>query len=287
MEQLINHLYDNRITEDTLGVLYINEMMSKVEGIPNLSAVVLLIVESAKPNPLEHYDIKNKLVQLQWINKDELERGSVNSSDSHLIDWVLSGMVLFEKDEYITMYRENINDFPLMERKQKMLTELAKLIRKYNYGKKLFLNGCYLDAFNTIVCSLQHLAKLSIIEHGYYPEVNVWKQVKRIEPEIYKLYDEIVTGGENLEKRLELLFLAIDFAIASKSKLSATYLIEILNLKEPVDIEGVITQLEFKGCVVELNLLVDYLVQKGIIDIMKVKTDSEEIFRRFYYVRFR
>ena len=68
--------------------------------------------------------------------------------------------------------------------------EFAKLIRRYTDGRVLFENGHFLDAFNHIVHSLHHLARLEVIEQGFYPEATVWNQVKLIEPEIYKLYKE-------------------------------------------------------------------------------------------------
>ena len=94
--------------------------------------------------------------------------------------------------------------------------EFAKLIRRYMDGRAFFNNHHYLDAYNHIVHSLHHLARLSVIEKGFHPEVKVWNQVKQIEPEIYKLYDELVNSEEDLGKCLELLFLASDFLIHSR-----------------------------------------------------------------------
>ncbi|KMR35055.1 hypothetical protein EY05_14905, partial [Staphylococcus aureus] len=71
----------------------------------------------------------------------------------------------------------------------------------------------YLDAYNHVVHALHHLARLAIIENGFHPEITVWNQVKQIEPEIFKLYEELLTSEESIEKRLELLFLASDFLI--------------------------------------------------------------------------
>ena len=83
--------------------------------------------------------------------------------------------------------------------------EFAKLIRSYVDGKALFENKQFLDAYNHVVHSLHHLARLAVIENGLHPELTVWHQVKQIEPEIYKLYEELVNSEETIEKRLELI----------------------------------------------------------------------------------
>ena len=85
-------------------------------------------------------------------------------------------------------------------------------------GKAFFENQHYLDAYNHIVHSLHHLARLAVIENGFHPEITVWNRVtKKLEPEIFKPYDELVNSQETLEKRLELLFLASEFLDSCKN----------------------------------------------------------------------
>src|SRR5690606_40421365 len=68
------------------------------------------------------------------------------------------------------------------------------------------------------------LARLAIIKNGHFPEITVWNQVKKIEPEIHKLYEELVNSEEGLEKRLELLFLASDVLIHSYIEYGTSHL---------------------------------------------------------------
>ena len=74
-----------------------------------------------------------------------------------------------------------------------------------------------MDAYHHVVKSLHHLARLAVIENGLFPEVTVWSQVKKIDPAIYKLYEELIMSEEPLEKRLELLFLASEFFIHNRT----------------------------------------------------------------------
>ncbi|UTW70279.1 hypothetical protein KHA80_06775 [Anaerobacillus sp. HL2] len=41
---------------------------------------------------------------------------------------------------------------------------------------------------------------------------------------------------------------------------------------------------DVKEYAVDLNVLIDYLVQKGLIDIVKVETEDVCIYKRLYYV---
>ncbi|MFP3472689.1 hypothetical protein R0J90_21785, partial [Micrococcus sp. SIMBA_144] len=56
-----------------------------------------------------------------------------------------------------------------------------------------------------------------------------WNQVKHIEPEIFKLYTELLSGEDPLDKRLELLLLANDFSLSSKSKNATVHIRKVMN----------------------------------------------------------
>ncbi|KHF29378.1 hypothetical protein LR68_01739 [Anoxybacillus sp. BCO1] len=56
--------------------------------------------------------------------------------------------------------------------------------------------------------------------------------MKHIEPQIHKLYAELVGSEEPLDKRLQLLFLASDFFIHSKLKQGASHLIHVLQKRK-------------------------------------------------------
>lgn len=286
MEHLLELLCNKKIDDTTLGVIFIDKKSCREKCTTEFSAVMLFIVNSVKKADLEHYDINNMAFQLQFVQKDDINRIFINGSDRRLISWIINGTVLYEKEEYLTRLRKNVIEFPISERKYKMTVEFSKLIRSYTDGNKLFYSGHFLDAFNSILHSLHHLARLSVIEHGFYPEVTVWKQVKLIEPEVYKLYEEMVTGEESLEKRLELLLLANNFALTSKTKIGSSHLLETLqSAKKPMSIGELLNYNGVKEYAVDLNVLIDYLVQKGLIDIVKVETEDVCMYERLYYVR--
>ena len=83
--------------------------------------------------------------------------------------------------------------------------------------------------------SLHHLARLAVIENGLFPEVTVWSQVKKIDPAIYKLYEELITSDEPLEKRLELLFLASEFFIHNRTHDGARHMMDLMADERTMD----------------------------------------------------
>ena len=127
-------------------------------------------------------------------------------SNRKVIDWIFFGKVLFNRNDFFHKLKIELQEFPYKSRKIKTGIQFLKRIRRYSEGKEYFDKGCYLDAYSHVVDSLHHLGRLSIIDSGFYPEVTVWEQVKKIEPAIYKLYEELVMSHEPIEKRLELLF---------------------------------------------------------------------------------
>ncbi|MFN7252894.1 MAG: nucleotidyltransferase-like protein [Anaerobacillus sp.] len=283
MDQSMNGLLEGKLDENALGLL-------RVENESTLDLDIVLIAITNKEEDVQshvaHFHIGNKSVELQFFNAEQIPRILIGGLNRRLVDWLMNAAIIAEKDGYVTELRKKITQFPVKDRQHKIAVEFSKLIRRYADGKQLFKQEHFLDAFNSILHSLHHLARISVIEHGLYPEVTVWQQVKHLEPEIYKLYEEMVTGEEVLEKRIELLLIAINFAITSKTRLGATHLIEIMQEKtEPWSIEDLLNHDQLKEYDSDLVVLIEFLVQKGIIDIVKVVTEENDVFLRLYLVK--
>ena len=162
--------------------------------------------------------------------------------------------------------------------------EFAKLIRHYLEGKVCFEETNYLDAYNHVVESLHHLARLAVLDKGLYPEVTVWSQVKQIDPEIYKLYKELITSEESIQKRLELLFLASEFLIHSRTADGARHIISVMEKKDFWTIQELHEQEELRNYSVDLEVFIEFLISKGYIQVEKVETKGNQIFHRHYKI---
>ena len=285
MDDLLRQLYQDRTSdENTLGILTINSRGNMDANTDYFDVVLLVIVSEAKPLwEIKHYTYDGQKIAMHLINTKQLQSWLLTSSNRKIVDWLMNGKVIFDRNEYTLNFKHQLLEFPEEERRIRTGVEFAKLIRRFTDGKALFHEGHMLDAYNQIVHALHHLARLSIIEHGFYPEVTVWQQVKKIEPEIYKLYSELVTGNEPIDKKLELLLIANEFGLMTKTKLGSAHLAEILNKKEtPWTIEEIKQQLGMNDYSLDVSILLEYLIQKGYVDVIKVETKGKKIFHRLY-----
>ncbi|WP_416149052.1 nucleotidyltransferase-like protein [Salipaludibacillus sp. HK11] len=285
MDDLLRQLYQDRTNdEDTLGII-IMEKRKLLDANTDYFDVVLLVIlgENKTGWEIKHYEYSEFKVAMHLVSAEQLNEWLLNSSNRRIVDWIMNGKVIFDRNEYMKEFRQVMKEFPNKERRIKIGVEFSKLIRRFTDGKSLYYEGHYLDSYNQIVHALHHLARLSIIEHGFYPEVMVWQQVKKIEPEIHKLYSELVTGTELIEKKLELLLIAIEFELMAKTKLGSAHILELMKKQEKAwTIQELKEQMLIHDYSLDLSILMEYLVHKGYVDVVKQETKGGAIYHRLY-----
>ncbi|SFC84607.1 Nucleotidyltransferase-like [Bacillus sp. OV322] len=287
MEDILRPIYQERASHSsTLGILLIEKRANDISITDTFDYILFVIVNEAEDAVfLKHYTYRDKKAALHVVSESQLQDWLLLGTNRKVVDWIQNGKILFDRNEYLSSLKKEISEFPFYGRKIKMGMEFAKLIRRYMDGKVFFENGQYLDAYNHVVHSLHHLARLEVIDQGFHPEVTVWNQVKHIEPEIFKLYEELVNSEETLEKRLELLFLASEFLIYSRTNIGAQHLIEVMETKEePWTIAQLINHQELAHYAVDLSVLLEYLIEKNIIEIANVETKGQEVYHRLYHL---
>ncbi|MBM7650275.1 hypothetical protein JOC78_003260 [Bacillus ectoiniformans] len=286
MEDILRSIYQERTSQrNTLGVISIEKREKVNSFTENFDAILLVIVKEAEePVFVKHYLYENKQAALYVITEAQLKEWLLLGSNRKFVEWLYHGKILFDRNEYVHELKIEMREFPFYGRKIKMAIEFSKLIRRYIDGKSFFNNGHYLDAYNHVVHSLHHLARLAVIEHGFHPELTVWNQVKQIEPEIYKLYEELLTSDEDLQKRLELLFLASEFLIHSRTESGSSHFLAVLKERDWWTINELLNHPEIKHYAVDLNMLIEYLLDKGFIEVMKVPTKGQGIYHRYYKI---
>lgn len=287
MEDLLRPIYQERASQsNTQGILMIEKKNPISPNTDKFDVILFMIVlEQEVPLFVKHYEMQDKKAALYIATIEQLHEWITIGTNRRVIDWIINGKVLFDRNEYIHLLRGKLLDFPLEDRKLKIGIEFSKLIRRYLEGKDFFDSKHYLDAYNHIVHSLHHLARLAVIDHGFHPELTVWSQVKKIEPEIYKLYEELIAGDEPIDKRLELLFLASEFLIYSRTKTGAKHLLEAMVEKEDAwSYHELLHHPELSKYSVDLSVLVGYLVEKGYIEVEQVETKGKGVYHRKYKV---
>ncbi len=287
MEDVLRPIYQERASHpQTLGILMI-EKGSDYSPETDLFDVVLFVIvrEGKEPIFIKHYAFEEKSASLHIVDERQVKEWVLLGSNRKVMNWLLNGKVLFDRNEYIEQWRQRLLQFPVDERKVKMGIEFAKLVRRYIEGRSFFEKDQWLDAYNHVLHALHHLARLSIIENGFYPEVTVWNQVKHIEPQIHKLYAELVGSEEPLDKRLQLLFLASDFFIHSKLKQGVSHLIHVLQKKKTSwSMAELLDEQELAVYGVDLAILLEFLVEKHILSVEKIATKGQGVFHRHYMV---
>lgn len=288
MEDLLRPLYQERASnENTLGVLLIESNKPFSPLTDNFDSILFIIVtKGEKPWSVKHYEYGDKIAALHIVTEDQLNQWLLLGSNRRVVDWVVNGKVLFNRNEYITELRDRLDKFPVPERSKKITIEFGKLLRRFSDGKELFHSGQYLDSFNHILHALHHLARLAVIERGFHPEITVWNQVKVIEPQIYKLYEELITGNEPIEKRIELLLIASEFSISSKTKLGAGHLLSVFQEQNEWSVAELMEHHEVADYSIDLTVLLEHLIERGIIHVIRQETKGKHLYHRHYTTKF-
>lgn len=287
MEQILRPIYQERASqESTLGVVLV-EKREKVSPNTDTFDTILLIITKENETAVftKHYTYAGKKAAMHIITEKQLHKWLLLGTNPKIVDWLFNGRIIYDRNEFMEKLISELKEYPHAGRKIKMGIEYAKLIRRYLEGKMLFEEKNYLDAYRHVIESLHHLARLSVLENGLPPELTVWSQVKKIEPSIYKLYEELVLSDESIDKRLELLFLASEFLIHSRTADGAAHILEVMQEKKSWTIQELHEQEELKNYSADLEVFIEYLVEKEIIFIEGVMTKSEGIFHRYYYVK--
>lgn len=286
MEQTLRPIYQERASfPDTLGVLLVSK---RWEGDPLTDTFdeILLIISSSNTIPIQtkHYTDGEEKAALHIISENQLKKWLLLGTKRKVVDWLFYGKVFFDRNEYIEDLKRELQEHPFFGRDLKMGIELAKLVRRYMEGKSFFEQHHYMDAYHHAVQSLHHLARLAVIEKGILPEVTVWSQVKKIDPSIYKLYEELIMSDEAIEKRLELMFLASEFFIHNRTEYGARHILRVMSEKEIWRIQELHEHEELKMYSVDLEMLIEFLIEKNIIKVLSIDSKNDFLYHRRYSV---
>ncbi|WP_112179972.1 MULTISPECIES: nucleotidyltransferase-like protein [Paraliobacillus] len=288
MEDLLRPIYQERASQPhTLGILMVEKKKRVSPVTDNFDVILLVIVSQADQSwYVKHYQFEEQTAAMHIVEEDQLHRWIDTSSYRRAVEWIVTGKILFDRNEYISNLKAELDNFPIEKRQLKLTIEFAKLTRNYIEAKDLLSSENDLDAYSKVLSSLHSLGRLSIIEKGYHPEVVVWNQIKRIDPQIYKLYEELINSHENVTKRVELMIIAIDFSLRSRAKISAAHLFKIMHTsKEAWSFGDLKTHPAIRAYALDLSTMIDYLLKLGLLSVELVQTKGEKVFHRNYRVR--
>ncbi|MBM7565317.1 nucleotidyltransferase-like protein [Paenibacillus sacheonensis] len=230
---------------------------------------LLIIIVTERENPAkgtEHISFDGERVQIRTVTPATLEQWTRGGENRSIIQWLARGDILLDRDNYLANLRDGLLSFPPVLRSQKELVEFGGFIRTYLQAKQDLQDNNLLDAYSNILAALNHWAHIAFIEKGVHPELGIWRQMRRFNPGIYKLYEELTVSPETLEKRVQLVLLACEFSVMSKMKSSCGLLLSILESREePWSIMELQQHSMLSELHMDLSLLLQKLVKRGYV----------------------
>lgn len=245
--------------------------------IDGFDAMVLLITERNYPaSAIVHYIRDDLRVQERRLDVRSLEQGIAGGENRSYVQWILQGEILVDRELYVEGLKRKLMDFPTSLREQKLFYEFTLFLRSYLHSKQYIQEDHVLDAYSSILEALHHWARIAIIEAGHHPEMTVWSHVRKINPGIYKLYEELTSSSETIEQRVRLVVLACEFSVMSKMEKCCVLMTRILRSRpEPWSADELRAHPELRGLHVELGLLLNKMVSKSLIREIVSSADPE------------
>ncbi len=280
MEHIKAHFADSyRDEPDVVGLAVIENPYPYNPLIDGLDSLVLVVAEGEKArNETEHVQFSGQRVMIRTIDSISLNEWLAGGENRNIIEWLVRGEILVDRDGYLSSVRERLLQFPDTMREQKQFTEFAGFLRTYLQAKQDLLDGNLLDAYSHVLTALHHWAHIVLIEEGRHPELTVWKQLKRVHPGIYKLYEELTVSPETLEQRVQLVMLGCEFSVMSKMKTSCALLFKILGSREePWSIAELQSHSSINVLHVDLSLVLQKLVKREYIREVAVMHELGDI----------
>jgi hypothetical protein len=239
----------------------------------------LLVVIVAEQTNIErnlfHYIKEGQRIQERWLTPTDLEQWLFNGENRNIIYWILQGEILVDHDTYLESLRHRLLEFPELLKEQKLLMEFSFFLSKYTQSKEYLIEEHFLDAYSNILEALHHWARIAIVEAGIHPELTVWRQVRLINPGIYKLYEELTLSTETLRQRVELVLLACEFSVMSKMKSCCNLLLRIIeNREEAWRVDEIQAHVDLQHIHINVPLLLNKLVKKSLLREVAVSLDD-------------
>ncbi|TVY01064.1 nucleotidyltransferase-like protein [Paenibacillus cremeus] len=240
--------------------------------------LLLLVVslDSERSHHQFHYIKDDRRIQERWISPAALNDLILHGEHRSVIYWILKGEILLDREMYLESLRHKVLEFPADLREHKLLIEFSKFLRSYLQSKEYILEDHTLDGYNNILEALHHWANIVIIESGHHPEVTVWRQIKNINPGVYKLYEELTLSMETVKQRVQLVLLASEFSVMSKMERCCKPLIDLLGSREEAwSLQELQLDPQLSDIKSELPLLLNRLVKKSLAQELVYTMDEE------------
>lgn len=268
---------------DTIGVAIISNTSPSVAAPDGFDALIL-VVKTASADTLSHYIKDNTRIQERCTSLARLEQWILHGNRK-AIHWILQGEIVMDRHLFLEGLRHRLLEFPEEQRRQKLIVEFDLFLKCFLEGKQNLQDGHLLDAYSNILDALKHWARIAVVEEGIRPEVLVWAQVRKINPGVYKFYEELTSNNESLEKRVQLVVLACEFSVMSKMESCCAILLDVLQSRiEAWSLQELMELPQLKELDLDLPLLLNKLVRKSLVrEVVEPAEGDDEFLLQLKY----
>lgn len=275
MEQVTRTIYSEYAAyPETQGIISVEKRQPRDSLTDQFDVLLLVITRDPSIEwTVKHYRLDTLRVSLHLVNEQVLSRWLILNANRRAVHWISEGTIIFERNDYLTDLKKQLLNFPEAERCLQMSLSFAKLLRRFQDGRNLFSRGNYYDAYTHVHHALHHLARLSVLEKGAHPEVVVWEQARLDDPDVYKLYEQLLLSEETLEQRIHLALIGLEHLLQSKVLSGGKYLFEVMREHDrPWTMYELMEDDRLEELKVDLGSLIDFFIRKGLVRISYQRT---------------
>jgi hypothetical protein len=253
--------------EGLISLLLVANPYSYQPLIDGMDRLALLVMNTVRPETdTEHWMWNDVRIQVRRVTRETLESWVVSGDNRSVVHWLVQGEILIDQENYLTDLSRRLMEWSQLLREQKLLSEFSQFVRTYLQAKQDLRDDQVLDAYSNVLYSLHYWANIVLVEQGMHPELTVWEQMRKVNPEIYKLFEQLTTSSETLEQRIQLVLLAIEFSVFNQMESSCALLIRLIESRSeswtPAELQQ---HSDLSGLSLDLSVLLQKLVKRGCI----------------------
>jgi len=264
----LSFFYGESFEADAVGTIIYRQEAQKFDGslLHDFDYIVLVVHEGQEAElAVEHTLVGEMPCQTLHVSADSLQRWLIAGEKGDLIRCFMEGELVRDDDGKLSRLRKEYTAFEQPLRDRKMLYEFSRFLSIYVEAKRYLQAGYEVDAYQSVLDSLKHWARIELIERGVLPDRAVWEQVKELNTAIHKLYEELTQSTETIRQRVELVLLACEFSVMSKMAECTELLLQILRSRpKPWSIEELIHHPDLCMVKNELPLVMRKLVNRSL-----------------------
>jgi hypothetical protein len=213
-------------------------------------------------------------IKTVWISLSEAFTSIIADERPQLVEWICNGDIVYDPDQKIEELTAFVRHFPADYRLKKMCIELCRLLDGYQLSRWHLKAGEEMDAYYFVQEMLRRWGRLAVMESGELPRQDLWSQVRRLQPGVHKWYQELASGGESPQQRIQLVLMAVEYAVFSRLEWYGQYVLDMLHKQKGMwSLQELNEQFNSGGVFVDLSLLVEEMVKRSLVEEITVQQE--------------